>query len=124
MTASNPPRPAGYLLDENLSPKLRHGFGADAHVIHAQDLGENPADADLWRYATEHTLVIVTKDADFTDRALGADAPLPWVVRLHCGNLRARPMRLFLEQHWSRVERLLPEKRLIQVYLDRIKAFT
>ncbi len=41
--------------------------------------------------------MIVTKDADFIDRMLALDAPPPWLVRLHCGNLRARPMREFLE---------------------------
>lgn len=115
-------KPAGYLLDENLSPKLRAGFDPAAWVVHARDLGENPGDLELWTYATGHALVIVTKDADFTDRVLALDAPPPWVVRLHCGNLRSRPMREFLEAQWPRIEVLLPRHRLIQVYLDRIEA--
>lgn len=114
----------GYLLDENLSPRLRECFGLEAHVVHARDLGENPSDLELWEYATAHALVLVTKDADFTDRALLVGGPPPWVVQLHCGNLRARPMRLFLEAQWPRVEALLPRHRLIQVYLDRIEAVT
>lgn len=116
--------PNGYLLDENLSPRLRAGFAEGVHVLHATDLGENPTDSALWTYATEHGLVLVTKDADFTDRVLALDAPPPWVVRLHCGNLRARPMREFLERQWTLIEALLPEHRLIQVYLDRMEALT
>lgn len=117
-------RPQGYLLDENLSPRLKGGFEPSARVVHARDLGENPGDSVLWAYAAEHALVLVTKDADFTDRVLSQGSPPPWVVRLHCGNLRARAMRLFLEEHWPQVEALLPEHRLIQVYLDRIEALT
>ncbi|MBB6018751.1 hypothetical protein ACFP9V_25060 [Deinococcus radiopugnans] len=45
-------------------------------------------------------------------------------MRLHCGNLRARPMREFLEGQWPRVEALLGQDRLIQVYLDRIEVLT
>lgn len=114
----------GFLLDENLSPRLKAGFGDGVPVVHARDLGENPTDLELWTYAEGHALVIVTKDADFTDRALLMDGPPPWVVQLHCGNLRARPMRLFLEAQWPRVLALLPQHRLIQVHLDRIQAVT
>ena len=41
-----------------------------------------------------------------------------------CGNLRARPMREFLETQWPRVEVLLGQDRLVQVYLDRIEGLT
>ena len=63
-------RPEGYLLDENLSPKLRADFDPAVRVVHARELGDNPTDLELWTYATEHALVIVTKDADFTGRML------------------------------------------------------
>lgn len=99
-------RPRGSLLDENLSPRLKGGFDPAVLVVHARDLGENPGDSELWAYATEHALVLVTKDADFTDRVLSRNGPPPWVVRLHCGNLRAREMRLFLERHWPQIEAL------------------
>lgn len=55
-------------------------------VVHARDLGPNPTDLELWTFAQEQSLVIVTKDADFTDRILLMDAPPPWVVQLRCGN--------------------------------------
>ncbi|MFD1733036.1 DUF5615 family PIN-like protein [Deinococcus malanensis] len=110
------------MLDENLSPRLKAGFGPDVLVVHARDLGGDQSDLALWTYATEHALVLVTKDADFTDRMLALDVPPPWVVRLHCGNLRAREMRAFLEATWPRIEALLPTHRLLQVYLDRIEA--
>lgn len=93
-------------------------------MIHARDLAPNPTDLVLWTHAEGERLVIVTKDADFTDRMLAQSAPPPWVVQVRCGNLRARALREFLEDCWPRVLALLPEHRLIVVYLDRIEALT
>lgn len=104
--------PHGFLLDENLSPKLRTGFGPGVHVIHARDLAPNPTDLALWTHAEREHLVIVTKDADFTDRMLAQATPPPWVVQVRCGNLRARAPREFLEGYWPRVLALLPGHRL------------
>ncbi|BDP43316.1 hypothetical protein DAETH_32850 (plasmid) [Deinococcus aetherius] len=67
--------------------------------------------------------MIVSKDAAFTDRVPPLDV-LPWLVRSHCGNLRARPIREFLKVQWPCVEAPLPYHRLIQVYLDRTEAPT
>ncbi|OLV18817.1 DUF5615 family PIN-like protein [Deinococcus marmoris] len=113
--------PHGYLLDENLSPRLRLGFAEEWRVVHARELGDQPTDLALWEYARAERLVLVTKDADFTDMALLQGHPPPWVVRLHCGNLRARDMRLFLEAHWQTVEARLPECGVINVYPDRVE---
>lgn len=114
----------GFLLDENLSPKLRAGFGEGIRVAHARDLGPNPSDLEPWSYAERESLVIVTKAADFIDRILARDVPPPWVVQVRCGNLRARALREFLEQRWPQVVALLPEHRLILLSWDRIEALT
>ncbi len=115
------PEIRGFLLDENLSPKLKAGFGPDVTVLHARELGDKPADSTLWTYAKAEGLVIVTEDADFLDYVLLEDGPPPWVVQLRCGNLRARPLREFLEAQWPRVLALLPEYQLLQVHVDRIE---
>ncbi len=91
-------------------------------MVHARDLRPNPTDRKLWTFAEEHSLVIVTKDADFTDRILLTDAPPPWVVQLRCGNLRARALLEFLERQWPQILILLPEHRLVLVHLDHIQA--
>ncbi len=116
--------PHGYLLDENLPAQLRHGFDVSALVIHASDLGPRPSDTRLWAYAREHALVIVTKDADFTNRVTLQEVPPPWVVQLCCGNLLFAPLRAFMKASWPHVERLLPEHKLIRLYLDHIEAIS
>jgi len=109
----------GFLLDENLPYSFR--FQAAQPIHHSSDLGPHPSDADLWGYAKANNLVIVTKDADFSDRIL-VSGPPPWVVHLRFGNLRREDFHAFLEQIWPRVEILLASNKLVNVYLDRIEA--
>jgi predicted nuclease of predicted toxin-antitoxin system len=110
----------GFLLDENLPSRLT--FAPSKPVIHAVSLGANPSDSELWQFAQERQLVIVTKDADFSHRIL-VTSPPPWIVHLRFGNMRRDDYHLFLAATWSRIEALLPAHKLVCVYADRIEAF-
>jgi predicted nuclease of predicted toxin-antitoxin system len=109
----------GFLFDENLPHRLR--FTPSLPVSHATDVGTQPTDAQLWEYAKQHSLVIVTKDVDFSDRILIAEPP-PWIIHLLIGNLRTSEFHSFLAGIWPRVESFLPTNKLIQVYRDHIEA--
>lgn len=111
----------GFLLDENLPARLT--VTPSLPVIHARDLGDNPSDSELWDHAGRHRLVIVTKDADFSDRILIAQPP-PWIVHLRFGNLRRADFHSFLATAWPRIESLLPRHKLVCVYADRIESFS
>lgn len=65
--------------------------------------------------------MIVSKDADFSDRIMLA-APPPWIVRLAFGNLRLREYHAVLARAWPRIETLLPAHKLLIVHADRIEA--
>ncbi len=110
----------GFLLDENLPMRLT--FSPSLPVSHARDFGENPTDSELWNIAGYHELVIVTKDADFSDRILVGNPP-PWIVHLRSGNMRRTEFHHFLATVWPQVESLLPAHKLVCVYADRIEAF-
>jgi predicted nuclease of predicted toxin-antitoxin system len=69
----------GWLLDENLPSRL--AFTPTLPVTPATAVAPNPTDSQLWAFARERELVIVTKDADFSDRII-LEAPPPWVVHL------------------------------------------
>lgn len=75
----------GFLFDSNLPARIQ--FTPNLPIIHAQILGESPADSVLWEYARTHDLAIVTKDADFSERIITATPP-PRVVHLRFGNMR------------------------------------
>lgn len=87
-------------------------FNPSRPVSHALDLGANPTDSELWSYAKERHLVIVTKDADFSARILVSTAP-PWIVHLRFGNMRRNEFHRFLAAVWPKVESLLPANKLV-----------
>lgn len=111
----------GFLLDENLPARLI--FTPCLPISHALDHGFNLSDSELWSIAKEEKWVIVTKDADFSDRIL-VSSPPPWIVHLRFGNLRRSDFHRFLASVWPKVETLLPQHKLICVYADRIEAFS
>ncbi len=75
------------LFDENLSPRLPRLladlFPGSAHIREAQLT--RSADLLIWEYARHRNFAIVSKDADFYDRAMVIGAP-PKVVFLQVGN--------------------------------------
>jgi predicted nuclease of predicted toxin-antitoxin system len=110
----------GFLFDENLPSKVL--FTPSLPIVHVSTLGDSPSDSQIWQYAKEKDLVIVTKDVDFSDRSMVDSFP-PKVVHLRFGNMRKSVFHSFLANVWSQVEDLAPDHKLINVYLDRIEAF-
>ncbi|WP_424952391.1 DUF5615 family PIN-like protein [Deinococcus sp.] len=56
---------------------MKAAFQATWTVVHTSDLGTSLDDLELWQYARKHRLVIVTKDADFSDRVMNIDVSPP-----------------------------------------------
>lgn len=66
------------LLDQNLSPRLIERLG-DLYPdsIHVSKAGLDRAmDREVWEYAEEHHLIIVSKDADFNELSVLWGTPL------------------------------------------------
>jgi predicted nuclease of predicted toxin-antitoxin system len=72
-------------------------------------------------FRQKHDLVIVSKDADFSDRII-ASSPPPRIVHLRFGNLRRNEFHALLARVWPQVESLLKTRKLVNVYADRIEA--
>ena len=109
----------GFLFDENLPQRIP--FAPALPVTHVEALGRSLDDAAVWSHALANELVIVSKDADFSERILLAQPP-PWVVHLRIGNMRRRDFHAFLARVWPQVESLLPGHKLVNVFADRIEA--
>lgn len=103
----------GFLLDENLPARLT--FTPSLPLVPASAVATDPTDTQLWDYARQHELVIVTKDADFSARII-LSSPPPWVVHLRFGNLRRRDYHALLARVWPRVEALLQSHKLVNVH--------
>jgi len=110
----------GFFFDENLPAKIL--FTPSLPNVHVSVLGRSPRDTEIWQYAKDKKLVIVTKDADFSDRLMLDFSP-PKVVHLRFGNIRKREFHQFLARIWPQIEALVIEHKLVNVYLDRIEAF-
>ena len=94
----------GFLFDEHLPANIR--FTPSAPIVHVSILGVSPTDTQIWHYAKQNDLVIVTKDADFSDRFMVDSSP-PKVVHLRFGNMRKRVFHEFLFGVWPTIEALL-----------------
>lgn len=78
------------------------------------------SDEEIWNYAKEHSLVIITKDADFSLKVLYKGTP-PKVIHLKFGNLRMNMFHEVLTRNWSNIEQSIQEFNLINVYSDRME---
>jgi predicted nuclease of predicted toxin-antitoxin system len=110
---------AGYLVDANLPYRFSIWHGDDYQ--HTYDLDESWEDIDLWQYARDHDLTIVTKDADFSDWILLSEPP-PRVIHLRVGNMRIRDFHRFISAIWPKIIALSATHKLVSVYPDRIES--
>lgn len=108
----------GFLLDGNLPARLQ--FSPGLPVVALAAIGQNPTDSQIWDFAKKHDLVIVSKDADFSDRII-TNSPPPRVVHLRFGNLRRHEFHALLARIWPQVESLLKTHKLVNVYADRLE---
>ncbi len=80
------------LFNNNLSHRLIAEL-ADIYPnsLHVRDIGpEDAADTDIWDYAREHGLVIVTQDRDYREmsRVCGQPSKLVFITLRNCPTAR------------------------------------
>jgi len=76
--------------------------------------------ADL-DYAMANDLTIVSKDADFSQRALLSYRG-PTVVHIRVGNMRLKEFHEVIERHWFWVIDHHARYRVVNLHVDRIEA--
>ena len=108
-----------YLIDVNLPYYFSLWRGSD--YIHQRDIDDMWLDTAVWDYARQRNLTIVSKDADFSARAL-VEPPPPRVIHIRFGNLRMWEFHAKISAIWPEVCGLSARYRLVQVFEDRIEA--
>jgi predicted nuclease of predicted toxin-antitoxin system len=108
----------GFLFDENLPQRIL--FSPTLPIISVSEVGNSPTDSQMWEFARAREFVIVSKDADFSDRII-IQQPPPWVVHLRFGNLRKKDFHALLTRVWPQVETLLKSHKLVNVYINRLE---
>lgn len=107
------------LLDENLSDKivaaLQQAFPGTRHIKSANL--ERASDVDIWSYALEHRLTIVTNDDDFQHIAEYRGFP-PKVIHLIRGNLSRQQMAALLLDNAERLHQFIesPDEGYLALY--------
>ena len=107
-----------YLIDVNL-PRYFSLWASDEYQ-HVVDINDELTDSEIWHYAKQHQLTIVSKDADFSDLVL-LNNPPPKVIHIKVGNLKMRDFHQALSKVWTEVCLLSEDYKLVPVYLDRIE---
>jgi predicted nuclease of predicted toxin-antitoxin system len=103
-----------FLLDANLSWRikdvLKHHYN---DCLHVDNIGlQVPAtDKQIWKYAEENALIIITNDEDFVDLINLKGFP-PKVVLLRVGNQNRLFIANLLIQNKSEIEALYSSKEI------------
>jgi predicted nuclease of predicted toxin-antitoxin system len=92
------------LFDENLSHKLvRLLEDLLPHSIHVRDVGLKAAsDTEVWEYAKNNDLILVSKDADMHQRSF-LFGPPPKVVWVRLGNCSTSDVERLLRENVSTI---------------------
>lgn len=93
------------LFDQNLSRRLlamlRDAYPDSVHVVDVEL--DTATDREIWEYAGEHDLIVVSKDSDFRQLAF-LYGPPPKVVWLRVGNASTAQIATVLLDHMQRIE--------------------
>jgi predicted nuclease of predicted toxin-antitoxin system len=101
------------LFDQNLSPRLIT-LVADIfpHSKHVHLLGLGTAfDREVWEYARENDLIIVTKDADYSELGALLGFP-PKVIWIRRGNCSTHDIEVILRANRDAIEALSTDPNL------------
>jgi predicted nuclease of predicted toxin-antitoxin system len=88
-----------FIVDANL-PYYFSLWNNRENYIHVYDINLKMNDDEIWNYAKENNLTIITKDKDFSNRIL-FNTPPPKVIHLKIGNLKLKSLFNYLSANWN-----------------------
>ncbi|HEY0047904.1 MAG TPA: DUF5615 family PIN-like protein [Pyrinomonadaceae bacterium] len=108
-----------YLIDANLPRKIKVWQTEDFQFV--SEINDECTDSEIWDYAKQNNLTIVTKDADFSHRIIVIQPP-PKIIHIKIGNMKLRDFESAIEKVWKTSEELSGTHKLVNVFIDRIEA--
>jgi len=111
----------GFLIDENLPYRFK--LWEDDKFTHVYDLEDVKTDSQIWDYAKTYDLVIVSKDADFSNKVM-YKVPPPKVIHIRFGNVRIQRLHELLTKMWNDIEKEIEDHKLVNVFIDRIESIS
>jgi predicted nuclease of predicted toxin-antitoxin system len=106
-----------FLVDNQLPPALARFISEELRVeaLHVMDVGlRNGADSDVWTYASEMDLVLISKDEDFV--TLYSKIPSARLLWVRLGNCRRVFLLKVFKEQWHRIlERFENGERFVEL---------
>ncbi|MGV3460090.1 MAG: DUF5615 family PIN-like protein [Flavobacterium sp.] len=109
-----------FLIDVNLPYYFSLWNNEDYQ--HQNDIGDDRTDEQIWDYARQNNMTIITKDSDFSNKILLHDPP-PKVIHIRFGNMKMKEFFETTSKVWDDVLILNKDFKLVNVFKDRIEAF-
>ena len=102
-----------FLIDANLP--YRFNLWRGPAFTHVFDLDDTWTDSRIWSHARDNDFVIVSKDADFSDRIILAEPP-PRVIHIRIGNMQMREFHGFIVRAWPQAVALIEAHKLVTIH--------
>ena len=109
-----------YLIDVNLP--YYFSFWNNPKYIHQLDIERTAKDSDIWSYASDRGMTILTKDSDFSNRIL-ISSPPPRVIHFRVGNIALKSFHSLVARVWNEATELSETYKLVVIFNDKIEAF-
>ncbi len=110
-----------FLVDVNM-PYYFHLWN-NPDFLMQKDIDDDASDDQIWQFAKDNNLTIITKDSDFSNKILLSDPP-PKVIHVRLGNLKMNQFYVEFQTKWEQILELNKTHKLITVFTDRMEGFS
>lgn len=107
-----------YIVDANLP--YYFSVWHDDNYVHVKDINDEWEDEEIWEYAKDQDLTIITKDSDFSDKIL-FHVPPPRVIHIKFGNVKMREFHALIANRWEDICEISSQYKLVNVFADRVE---
>jgi predicted nuclease of predicted toxin-antitoxin system len=108
-----------FIIDANLPEQMPAWSSED--FIHVNQIERKWKDGQIWNYARDRNLIIISKDSDFGNRIMLVSPP-PKVIHFKTGNMLIEQFQKFLEHNWEEIIKLSSDHKLVKVFTTYIEA--
>jgi len=108
-----------YLVDANLPSKIKIWQTDEFEFV--GEINDEWTDGEIWNYAKQNDLTIISKDSDFSHRII-VSRPPPKIIHIKIGNMKLKDFNSTIENLWARAEKISGTHKLVNVFADRIEA--
>lgn len=91
--------------------------------IHMRDINDEWSDEQIWNYAKDNNLTIITKDSDFSNKII-FHSPPPKVIHVRFGNVKMKEFFSIIAKHWQTVLTLNQDYKLVNIFKDKVEGIS